>query len=181
MDQKKQHQAEANTSIDRTAEVWKALEEVRDPEIPVLSLVDLKIIQSVEVAEDRVKVEMVPTFAGCPALNMMRNEVVAKLQSLGFEHVDVEFTFHRRWSTDDLSEEALKKLRAFGIAPPVRLTLPEAENHIERLQRAVAQPVVCPFCGSTETKLDAFFGSMLCKQLYFCMTCQQSFDRFKPL
>jgi ring-1,2-phenylacetyl-CoA epoxidase subunit PaaD len=181
MNQQDQPRAATESSVERTAEVWKALKEVRDPEIPVLSLVDLNIVRSVEVTEGCVKVEMVPTFAGCPALNIMRDEVVSKLRSLGFEHVEVEFTLHRRWSTDDLSEEALEKLRTFGIAPPVHLMSPEAGSHLERLQRAVAQPVLCPFCGSTETKLDAFFGSTLCKQLYFCTSCQQSFDRFKPV
>lgn len=162
--------------------VWSALSEVCDPEIPVLSLVDLKIIRSVKVEGEKVSVQMTPTFSGCPALNVMKQDVEKRLLSLGFKEVLVEFSYAGEWTTDALDESTRKKLRAFGIAPPVHLNLPHApKERQESLQHALAKPVACPFCGSEETKLDGFFGSTLCKQLYYCDSCKQSFDRFKPV
>ena len=167
---------------EQTARVWSALSEVCDPEIPVLSLVDLKIIRSVTVEGEKVKVLMTPTFSGCPALNVMKQDVEKRLLSLGFKEVLVEFSYAEQWTTDALDESTREKLRAFGIAPPVYLNLPQAKEEKEgSLRHALAQPVTCPFCGSEETKLDGFFGSTLCKQLYYCDSCKQSFDRFKPV
>ena len=167
---------------ERDIHVWSALSEVCDPEIPVLSLVDLKIIRSVKVEGEKVSVLMTPTFSGCPALNVMKQDVEKRLLSLGFKEVLVEFSYAEQWTTDALDESTREKLRAFGIAPPVYLNLPHAREEKEgSLHHALAQPVPCPFCGSEETKLDGFFGSTLCKQLYYCDSCKQSFDRFKPV
>lgn len=167
---------------EQEARVWNALAEVHDPEIPVLSLVDLKIIRSVKVDGEKVHVVMTPTFSGCPALNVMKQEVENRLIALGFIHVQVEFTYSVPWKTDMLDESTREKLRAFGIAPPVQLVLPQSpEGRKANLEHALEQPVPCPFCGSENTKLDSFFGATLCKQLFFCDSCHQSFDRFKPV
>jgi ring-1,2-phenylacetyl-CoA epoxidase subunit PaaD len=153
--------------------IWNALGDVKDPEIPTLSLLDLNIIRGVRFDETSVTVLMTPTFAGCPALNQMKNDIIERLTRLECGPINVETVLSNAWSTDLLSSEAREKLRAFGIAPPPlkRATLRDTLN----------LPVPCPFCGSTETRLESSFGATLCKQLYYCNHCSQSFERFKPL
>jgi len=154
-------------------DVWKALHDVKDPEIPVLSLVDLNVIRDVTIDGTGVSIRMVPTFSGCPALDMMRQEIVAKLRELGFENIDVRVDRNAVWSTDELSDATRAKLREFGIAPPARKG--------NSLVAALMLPVECPFCHSKETRLEGEFGATLCKQLFYCDDCRQSFERFKPL
>ena len=157
-----------------TAEdVWTALRDVKDPEIPVLSLVDLNVIREVSVNGFEVVIRMVPTFSGCPALDMMRREVEEKLSAMGFESIDVLVDRTAVWSTDELSEATRATLQQFGIAPPARKG--------ESLIAALMLPVECPFCRSKETRLEGEFGATLCKQLFYCADCRQSFERFKPL
>lgn len=158
---------------DRAAEVWKALGEVADPEIPVLSLVDLGVIRSVQVQESGVEIEMTPTFTGCPALERMKEDVEMKLKSKGFESVVIRVNHAVQWSTDNLDETTKEKLRVFGIAPPPKT--------MESLAVTLELPVVCPFCSSARTHLESPFGATLCKQIYYCDSCLQSFERFKPL
>lgn len=162
--------------ISRTAEeerVWQALSEISDPEIPVLSLVDMKIIRSVKVEEDAVIVELTPTFSGCPALEMMQQQVRERLVALGFRNVQVDIVRSSDWSTEMLDEAAREKLRRFGIAPPA--------HKLTDLRTTLNQPVACPYCGSLETHLESPFGPTLCRQIYYCDSCSQSFERFKPL
>lgn len=154
-------------------EVWTALKQVMDPEIPVISLVDLNVIREVSVNGSDVAIRLVPTFSGCPALEMMRKEVEEKLRTMGFENVDVRVDRTAVWSTDELSEAVRLKLQQFGIAPPVRKGT--------SLVAALMLPVECPFCHSQETRLEGEFGATLCKQLFYCGDCRQSFERFKPL
>lgn len=173
---------EVRAGDDAVTRVWTALEEVCDPEIPVLSLVDLKIIRSVAVEGKRVRVVMTPTFSGCPALTLMKGQVEEKLLSLGFEDVGVEFSHAEPWQTNMLGDTAKEKMRDFGIAPPVVVEMPQSPHTREQqLHQVLQRPVACPFCGSEDTKLDSFFGATLCKQLFFCHACRQSFDRFKPV
>ncbi|HEX9829804.1 MAG TPA: 1,2-phenylacetyl-CoA epoxidase subunit PaaD [Bacteroidota bacterium] len=152
---------------------WWVLGEISDPEIPVLSLVDLKVIRSVNVEGSAVSVEMTPTFLGCPALEYMKQEIREKLLALGFESVNVELKLSPAWSSDLLSEDAREKLRAFGVAPPAlrAATLAETLN----------KPVACPFCKSYHTRLESPFGPTLCRQIFYCEQCRQSFERFKTL
>ncbi len=154
-------------------DVWAALRDVKDPEIPALSLVDLNVIRDVTIGGTGVSIRMVPTFSGCPALDMMRQEIVLKLRELGFENIDVRVDRNAVWSTDELSDATRTKLREFGIAPPARKG--------SSLVAALMLPVECPFCNSKETRLEGEFGATLCKQLFYCADCRQSFERFKPL
>ena len=162
--------------------VWEELANVYDPEIPVVSLVDLKVVRNVEVKGDNVRVVITPTFAGCPALHMMKEEIRSRLLKAGFRSVDVEVSYSERWSTNMLDESVREKLRVFGIAPPPRVEIAlGADAHTGALADALHRPAACPYCGSVETRLESFFGSTLCKQIFFCEKCRQSFDRFKPL
>ena len=162
--------------MDLTAEeitIWKELEKIVDPEIPALSLVEMKVIREVIIDESGVTVLFSPTFVGCPATSAMLEEIRERLRLLGYERVKIETTFSPPWSTDMLSDAVKEKMRIFGIAPPPR------ENG--DLQAALAKPVSCPFCGSEETRQENPFGPTLCRQIYYCSSCKQSFERFKPL
>ena len=152
---------------------WKALGEICDPEIPVLSLVDLNIIRSVHVLADSISVALTPTFLGCPALEYMKQEIREKLSGLGFQIVTVELKLSPAWSTEMLSEEVREKLRAFGVAPP--------EQRAATLAETLKKPVACPFCKSMNTRMESPFGPTLCKQIFYCEHCRQSFERFKTL
>lgn len=156
-----------------TEDVWRALAEVQDPEIPVLSLVDLNVINEVRVDGSSVNVRLVPTFAGCPAMDAMRLDVERRLAEMGFREVRVQVDRTASWSTESLSAEAAEKLRTFGIAPP-----PAKHGSLEE---TLSKPVPCPFCKSLNTHPDGEFGSTLCKQYFVCNSCRQSFERFKPL
>lgn len=151
-------------------DVWKALETIHDPEVPVLSLVDMKIIHSVEVQGDEVIVEITPTFVGCPALDMIAESVRDKMLSLGFKSVHVNKTFVAQWSTDMLEQPARDKLEQFGIAPPTMSGTIVLEI-----------PILCPFCKSSDTKIESPFGATLCKQLCYCNSCKQSFEKFRTI
>lgn len=153
--------------------IWKALAEVVDPEIPVLSIVDMKIVSRVEVSAEGVLVEITPTFVGCPALEHIKNQIRLKLAEYGVEHVEVKTNFSRPWSTDLLDSTAKEKLRSFGVAPPGLIQI--------NLERALAEPVACPFCNSKHTHIESSFGPTLCTQIFYCDSCRQSFERFKPL
>lgn len=162
--------------------VWEELSKVKDPEIPVLSLVEMKIIRRVEVNDATVTVVMTPTFVGCPALQLMKEEVRERLVGMGFKQVNVEISFSEAWSTELLDDAAREKLSVFGIAPPARLqSSGEHQAYQDRLSESLRQPVQCPFCHSEQTRLESFFGPTLCRQIFYCEQCSQSFERFKPL
>ena len=157
-------------TVDR---VWELLRTIPDPEIPVISLVDLRVVTDVRVSGSAVDVVLRPTFSGCPALEHMREEVGRVLRADGFDPIRVTVDLTRSWTTDDLDASTRERLRGIGIAPP------PMRSH--DLAFDLAAPVSCPHCGSAETTLDSAFGSTLCKQIFFCRSCRQSFDRFKPL
>ena len=154
--------------------VWDALQGVKDPEIPLISLVELGMISEVSVADGRVSVKMLPTFAGCPALDLMRDQIEEAVREAGFEEVEVDVVFDPPWSTDRITTEGLAKLKAFGLAPPRRCG--EAGASESALLR-----VACPFCGSNDTDLESIFGPTLCRAIHYCQECQQSFEQFKPV
>ena len=159
-----------------TAEqVWEALAEIPDPEIPVISLVDLGVVKDVQVDGERVHVDFTPTFLGCPALEVMQRAMVASIEELGAE-ADVEVVLDDSWSTDRISAEGREKLRAAGFAPPAPR---EAEPPtLLQLRRA---PLRCPYCGSTETTLENLFGPTPCRSLRYCASCRQPFEQFKTI
>jgi ring-1,2-phenylacetyl-CoA epoxidase subunit PaaD len=156
-------------------EVWTALAEVEDPEIPVISLVDLGVIRRVDVEGECVHVEFTPTFLGCPALELMRTQMTAKIEELGGE-ADVEVVLDDSWSTDRITPEGREKLRAAGFAPPA----PRAAG-APKLVQLQNQVFRCPYCGSTETRLENIFGPTPCRSIRYCASCRQPFEQFKTI
>ena len=155
------------------SKIYSWLEEVKDPEIPVLSLVDLGVITEVEIDGDQVKVELTPTFTGCPAMDMMKSEVIEKLKSNGIKNPQVEISFRIPWSSEFISEKGKKALKEFGLAPPPSNKL---FTDLEILETAI-----CPRCDGTHTELKSPFGPTLCRSIYYCLDCREAFEQFKPL
>ncbi len=157
-----------------SGEIWRALAGVMDPEIPVVSVVDMGIVRGVEVDADGVVVTMTPTFSGCPALVVMRRDIEAAVRSLGVERVTVHTVLHPPWSTEWISAAGREKLRQFGLAPPPRHTgTPTAVAFFDLAE--------CPRCGSTNTSLRNAFGPTLCRMIWYCNECRDAFEQFKPL
>jgi ring-1,2-phenylacetyl-CoA epoxidase subunit PaaD len=162
----------SSPSCDR---VWQAFAEIPDPEIPVISIVDLGIVRDVRVDGARVAVELTPTFMGCPALETMRAQMEAAIRGLGAEP-DVRVVLDDSWSTDRITPEGREKLRAAGFAPPApRSAGPPTLVQLER------GPFRCPWCGSTETRLENVFGPTPCRSLRYCNDCRQPFEQFKTI
>ena len=154
-------------------QIWQALTEIPDPEIPVVSLVEMGIVREVTALEDdRVRVTITPTFSGCPALHAMKISIAERLQALGIE-AEVVVTLSPPWSTDWIAESALEKLRRFGIAPPPR--------HAGNVELVLLDVVACPRCGSQDTEARSDFGPTPCRALAYCHSCDQPFEHFKPL
>jgi ring-1,2-phenylacetyl-CoA epoxidase subunit PaaD len=159
-----------------TAErVWAALAEIPDPEIPVISLVELGVVREVEVDGSRVRVDFTPTFLGCPALEAMRAAMDARIRELGAEP-DVRVVVDDSWSTDRITPEGREKLREAGFAPPAPREA--AAPTIVQLQRGAFK---CPYCGSTKTRLENIFGPTPCRSLRYCESCRQPFEQFKTI
>jgi ring-1,2-phenylacetyl-CoA epoxidase subunit PaaD len=159
-----------------TAEqVWGALEDVPDPEIPVVSLVDLGVIRSVDVRDGHVSVELTPTFLGCPALEAMTRALEEAVSALGGEP-EVRVIQDDSWSTDRITPAGREKLRAAGFAPPA-----PREASAPTLVQLQAKVHRCPYCGSTETRLENIFGPTPCRSLRYCDTCRQPFEQFKTI
>jgi ring-1,2-phenylacetyl-CoA epoxidase subunit PaaD len=155
------------------ADVWDALDAIPDPEIPVVSLVDLGVIRDVAVDGEEVRIEFTPTFLGCPAVEVMRDAMAEKVRTLGATpHVDV--VLDDSWSTDKISPAGREKLRAAGFAPPT----PRPASGLVQLSGAIFR---CPYCGSTETRLENLFGPTPCRSLRYCDACRQPFEQFKTI
>jgi ring-1,2-phenylacetyl-CoA epoxidase subunit PaaD len=156
-------------------QVWAALAEIPDPEIPVISLVDLGVIRSVDVSEQHVRVEFTPTFLGCPALEVMRDAMTERIAALGAEP-DVQVVTHDAWSTERITPEGREKLRASGFAPPTPRT-----NGGPKLIQLQSNAFRCPYCGSRDTSLENIFGPTPCRSVRYCRACRQPFEQFKTL
>jgi ring-1,2-phenylacetyl-CoA epoxidase subunit PaaD len=156
-------------------DVWAALAEIPDPEIPVISLVDLGVVKGVEVEDGHVRIEFTPTFMGCPALEPMQRAMEAKVDELGAK-AEVRVVLDDSWSTDKITPEGREKLRAAGFAPPA----PRRPGKLElvELQRGGFR---CPYCGSMATRLENLFGPTPCRSIRYCDTCRQPFEQFKTL
>ena len=154
--------------------VYETLATVMDPEVPVISVVELGIIRDVDVADDHVTVTVTPTYSGCPAMREIEDDIRSALLGSGARDVTVRMTFAPAWTTDWIGAEAREKLRAYGIAPPGRA---EQGGLITLTRRRT--PVQCPFCGSADTRLQSEFGSTACKAIHVCNACRQPFDEFK--
>jgi ring-1,2-phenylacetyl-CoA epoxidase subunit PaaD len=156
-------------------QVWDALAEIPDPEIPVISLVDLGVIRDVRVDGEHVRVEFTPTFLGCPALEVMRDAMAERVRELGAEP-DVRVITDDSWSTDRITPAGREKLRASGFAPPAPREA--SAPTLVQLQSAVFR---CPYCGSTDTRLENIFGPTPCRSVRYCSSCRQPFEQFKTI
>jgi ring-1,2-phenylacetyl-CoA epoxidase subunit PaaD len=159
----------------RREEILAWLEEVKDPEVPVLSIRELGVLRDVEVSGDEVIVVMTPTYSGCPAMHAMEADVVTTLARHGVPNVRVKTVYAPAWTTDWISDEAKAKLAAYGIAPPARV---RADDLVPLRRRA---PVECPYCHSVNTIVRSEFGSTACKAILFCNGCHQPFELFKAI
>lgn len=157
-----------------THQLWEWLEEVKDPEIPVLSLVDLGVITGITVTDDGVRVEMTPTFVGCPALDRMKDDTISLLHRKGIKNVQVEVNFKKAWTSDKITEKGRAALKQFGLAPP-----PSGKVLVEDLD--VLEHVACPRCNGTNTQLKNPFGPTLCRSIHYCTDCREAFEQFKPV
>jgi ring-1,2-phenylacetyl-CoA epoxidase subunit PaaD len=156
-------------------QVWEALARIPDPEIPVISLVDLGVVRDVAVEGERVRIDFTPTFLGCPALEVMRVLMEEAVRGLGGEP-DVRVVTEEPWTSERITPEGREKLREAGFAPPG--PRPARGLQLVDLQRG---PFRCPYCGSTETKLDNLFGPTPCRSIRYCTSCRQPFEQFKSV
>lgn len=155
-------------------QIWKWLDEVLDPEVPALTIIDLGVVRKVENSDDECKITLTPTYSGCPAMKRIEDDVIEKLNEKGIENVKVEMVLSPAWTTDWISEIGKVKLREYGIAPP--------EDEVDK-SVLFADPTVvpCPRCSSRDTKLISQFGSTACKAQYQCNDCLEPFEYFKCL
>jgi ring-1,2-phenylacetyl-CoA epoxidase subunit PaaD len=144
-----------------------------DPEIPVLSVVDLGIITEVTVTGEAVKVKMTPTFVGCPAIDTIRNDIATLLESEGVNDYTIEVTLED-WTSDRITEKGRKALKEFGLSPP-----PPAHTLVEDL--TILESAYCPRCSGTNTEMRSLFGATLCRSTHYCHDCREAFEQFKPL
>jgi ring-1,2-phenylacetyl-CoA epoxidase subunit PaaD len=151
--------------------IWKILHSVNDPEIPVLSVIDLGIIRKIKLGDEIVEVTVTPTYSGCPAMDFIGMNIRKVLVENGFNKIKITRKLSPAWTTDWMTEEAKEKLKSYGIAPPSSKTFDK--NYLMNL------PVQCPHCNSVNTKLISQFGSTACKAIYQCNDCREPFDYFK--
>jgi ring-1,2-phenylacetyl-CoA epoxidase subunit PaaD len=154
--------------------IWKLLAEVKDPELPVLSVVDLGIVRKVELMDEGARITITPTYSGCPAMDVITIQIRMELTSHGFNPVEIITELSPAWTTEWMSVSGREKLRAYGIAPPnpkQQVCTPEYFQREEAVQ--------CPHCGSYHTGMISEFGSTACKALYQCEDCKEPFDYFK--
>ena len=159
-----------NIATTHHAEIWQILETVMDPEVPVLSVVDLGVIRAVDVEGKQIKVTITPTYTGCPAMDMIAMQIRMALIAAGYEPT-IKTILSPAWTTDWMTEKGKQQLQAYGIAPPVGKSMDAA--YLEDLV------VPCPQCQSTHAVLVSQFGSTACKALFKCEECKEPFDYFK--
>jgi ring-1,2-phenylacetyl-CoA epoxidase subunit PaaD len=157
------------------AQVWDALAEIPDPEIPIISLVDLGVVRGVDIENGRVRVDFTPTFLGCPALEVMRDAMAERISALGGEP-EINVIMDDSWSTDRITPSGREKLRASGFAPPA-----PREATAPTLVQLQTNAFRCPYCGSTDTRLENIFGPTPCRSLRYCTDCKQPFEQFKTI
>ena len=156
------------------ADIKLALANVNDPEIPAISIVDLGIVHDVSIHDGAIRVELLPTFVGCPALDAIRSAVEARLASFG-RPVDVRFTFAVPWTSDRITPAGHDALRRSGFAPP------SGSEALGSPLVVLDGPVPCPFCGATKTRLENAFGPAQCRSIRYCPSCRQPFEQFKAI
>ncbi|MCS7077905.1 MAG: phenylacetate-CoA oxygenase subunit PaaJ [Bacteroidia bacterium] len=156
-------------------DILSVLQAVKDPEIPVISVVDLGVITDVQIlSEDSIKVVMTPTFAGCPAIEVMKQGVYEQLKTIPeLKNIEVEVNYDIPWSSNRITACGRQLLKDFGLAPPPQIH--------QELSLDVLENVPCPYCNSHNTILKSAFGSTLCRSIHYCNNCLQAFEQFKPL
>jgi ring-1,2-phenylacetyl-CoA epoxidase subunit PaaD len=159
-------------------DVWEALAEVPDPEIPVVSVVDLGLVHTVELDGELLRVELLPTFVGCPALELIRRSVADRLAGLA-PRVEVEMTFAVPWTSDRITPDGRRKLRQSGFAPPGPAGAGDARPLFATIP--MRPTATCPWCGSADTALENLFGPTLCRTVFWCNHCRQPFEQFKAV
>ena len=173
---------EKNNIAVEEQKLWKILEEVKDPEVPVLSILDLGIIRNIELVsplsisnEERSGVRLIitPTYSGCPAMDVIQMDIRLKLIEHGYRNVDIQQSLSPAWTTDWMTEEGKRKLKEFGIAPP------NPKQQFCTPEMFQQEAVQCPRCNSSHTQLISQFGSTACKAMYRCLDCKEAFDYFK--
>jgi ring-1,2-phenylacetyl-CoA epoxidase subunit PaaD len=156
---------------------WEALRNVMDPEIPVVSIVDMGMVQSVQVDDaGNATVVVLPTFTGCPAIPVIRQDVGTAVAALeGVRSVDVALSFEPSWTSDRITDEGRRLLNDFGLAPP------SGDAPVLITEIGLPRVAVCPFCGSEDTVSENMFGPTPCRALYYCNGCRNPFEQFKPV
>ena len=164
-----------HSPADTTAEeIFQLLEEVKDPEVPVLSIIDLGIVRKVAIEKDQIHITITPTYSGCPAMDVIKMNIRVQLQAHGLSDVRVIEKLSPPWTTDWMTEEGKRKLKEYGIAPPN-----PKQQVCDNTLFAENEAVQCPRCDSYHTRRVSEFGSTACKALYICESCQEPFDYFK--
>ena len=155
-------------------EIWQILQEVKDPEVPVLSVIDLGIVRSVQIDEgDKINITITPTYSGCPAMDVINMDIRLKLIEKGYRNISITQSLSPAWTTDWMSEEGKRKLKEYGIAPP------NPKQQFCKEEMFVEEAVQCPRCHSHHTQLISQFASTACKSMYRCLDCKEAFDYFK--
>ena len=155
------------------AMLWQILEEVKDPEVPVLSVIDLGIVRSVKKEGEQIQIVITPTYSGCPAMDVISMDIRLKLLEKGYKNIALTQQLSPAWTTDWMTKEGKRKLKAFGIAPP------NPRQQFCTTDMFKEEAVQCPRCNSYNTKLISQFGSTACKSMYQCGDCKEAFDYFK--
>ena len=149
------------------------LKEIPDPEIPVISIVDLGVIRKINITDNSVDIDITPTYSGCPAMKQMEDDIISTLKQKGIENINLKMVYTPAWTTDWLSTDAKERLRKYGIAPPQESTSDKS------FITGKTKEIKCPRCGSLHTEMVSQFGSTACKALYKCKDCLEPFDYFK--
>ncbi len=152
-------------------EVLELLKEVKDPEIPSVSIVDMGMIHNVTINDKVAEIDVIPTFVGCPAVEMIKRDIIVAIrQHAEIDDVQVTFVYDPPWSSDRINEEGRKNLKKFGIAPPPR-----------DFELGSAWVVACPYCESPKTVIDNLFGPTACRSILYCTSCKNPFEAIKPI
>lgn len=152
------------------------LSEINDPEIPVVNIVELGIVRNVSASKEKVEIEITPTYSGCPAIHTIKEEILEKLGSKGFENINLKTVYSPAWTSNWITDAAREKLKKYGISPPGK-TVSSVSN-----QKTINIELVnCPFCNSGDTEMRSPFGSTSCKSFYYCNSCRQMFEHFKSI
>jgi ring-1,2-phenylacetyl-CoA epoxidase subunit PaaD len=170
--------------VTRTERAWEVLAGVLDPEVPALSVRDLGIVRDVIDHGAELEVVLTPTYSGCPATEVIEQSVLSAIESEGLGPARATLRRAPAWTTDWISEEGKRKLRAYGIAPPHSVIPAQAGTQgspIHIFRRQPEEKVACPHCGSLDTERTSAFGSTACKSLYRCRACREPFEYFKPI